>query len=124
MGNLVEKYKEGNSNITLSLINIKLTSTYQGHLYILECKEFLVKRGLPLVVSISEDATRILSKVEFDPKTNSLVGLVGKLDDNGLPMKIAFPADTPELFVKYFDLHNKANNAILIMAQSVQPGDF
>jgi hypothetical protein len=78
---------------------------------------------LPLIVATSEDATRIVSRVEFDPTTNQLVGLVAPLNDNGLPIKHHFPAEKASAIVEYFKRFPKANNAIVIMVQSLSIGN-
>jgi hypothetical protein len=52
----------------------------EGQLRMSELKDFLVSNNLPLKVWISEDGTRILDKVEYDPQTNQLVGLVLPLE--------------------------------------------
>lgn len=44
-------------------------------------------------VWLSEDATGIVSKVEFDPKTNQMIGLVLPLDQNtGIPAAFTYLA--------------------------------
>ena len=41
-------------------------------------------------VSIGEDATRIISRVDYDPKTNRCVGFVLPVDQDGLPLVDSF----------------------------------
>lgn len=77
---------------------------------------------MPLVVAISEDATRILSKVEYDIQTNELVGLVAPYDENGVPVKSVFPASSASVIVKHFMGHKKASNVIAISAQPIKEG--
>lgn len=79
---------------------------------------------MPLIISIAEDATRILSNIQYDPTNNQIVGFVSPLGKNGEPIKLIFPATSAELIVKYFDNYEKANNAIVVMAQPVQQGEF
>lgn len=57
----------------------------EGALRFDELRAYLDKHNLPKVIIISEDGTRIIWSVVYDPKTNRIVGLVGKLDQNGLP---------------------------------------
>lgn len=61
----------------------------------LRCDEllsYLVERNLPLAVSISEDATRVVNRVQYDSKTNQLIGFVLPLDNNGLPISFSYKA--------------------------------
>ena len=44
------------------------------------------------IVSISEDATRIISRVEYDSSSNKIVGFVLPLDSNSLPEQTSFYA--------------------------------
>jgi hypothetical protein len=73
---------------------------------------------------MSEDATRIVTRVEFDPATNQLVGLVPPLDKNGMPIKLHFPADSASKIVEFFRTFPKANYAIVVMVQSLSIGNF
>jgi len=74
---------------TSSLLNKKVQHINQpvleGAFRFSELKEYLQVRGLPNVVWISEDGTRIISRIEYDPKTNLCVGFVHRLNRNGLP---------------------------------------
>lgn len=70
---------------------------------ILRCEElriYLVERKLPMTVSLSEDATRIIEKVQYDPNTNQLFGFVPSIDDsNGMPIPFQFPARLMKFWV-------------------------
>ena len=44
------------------------------------------------IVSISEDATRVVSRVEYDDSSDKIVGFVLPLNNNGLPKKGLFHA--------------------------------
>jgi hypothetical protein len=87
-----------------------------------ECKEYLEDRNLPLVVAISEDATRVVTKIEFDSRFNQLVGFVAPYDDNGLPQTLIFPAKSAKQIYHHFTNYRKACNCIIIMAQPIVPG--
>ena len=52
----------------------------------------LKKYNAPFFVAISEDATRIISRVEYDQETNRMIEFVLPSDDNGLPMADSFLA--------------------------------
>ena len=53
---------------------------------------YLEDNGIPKVISIGEDATRVISRVEYVNKTNRCVGFVLPTDGNGLPMYDEFLA--------------------------------
>jgi hypothetical protein len=65
----------------------------EGQLRMSELKDFLVSNNLHLKVWISEDGTRILEKVEYDPQTNQLVGLVLPLEKDGMPKVLSHEAE-------------------------------
>ena len=44
------------------------------------------------IVSMSEDATRVISRVEYDSSNNKIGGFVLPLDCNSLPIKTSFYA--------------------------------
>ena len=46
----------------------------------------------PKVVSISEDATRVISRVDYDSETDHCVGFVLPTDQHGLPLLDSFVA--------------------------------
>ena len=46
------------------------------------------------IVSIGEDATRLIGRVEYDSESNRLVGFVLPCNDRGLPLCDAFTAET------------------------------
>ena len=45
----------------------------------------LTKHHAHPIVTVAEDATRIVKRVEYDPVTNKCVGFVLRLDDDGNP---------------------------------------
>lgn len=60
---------------------------------VLELKQYLVKSELSNYVWISEDATRVVEKFEYDPKTNQIIGFVPPLDNSrGIPKILSFSA--------------------------------
>lgn len=80
-------------------------------------KKFLVEGGYPLTVWLSEDATRILGRPQFDEKNNIIVGLVPPLNEKGLPEIFAFPATTAAVIESYFQEYEVAGYAYAILAQ-------
>lgn len=58
--------------------------------------KYLTKINSPLCVWLSEDASGIVPKIEYDPSTNQLIGFVQPMDDNGMPVAFTFLARTAE----------------------------
>jgi len=60
----------------------------------------------PRIVSISEDATRIIRRIEYDEDSNKLVGFVLPVDSNFLPVTDSFLATSFEMIEATFtNLH-------------------
>ena len=76
-----------------------------------ELKDFLTKRNLPLLVWISEDATRINNKVQYDLHSNQLVGFVLLLDGNSMPIANSFLAMSAKVMQDHF--HNNPVSSLL-----------
>lgn len=93
---------------------------------ILRCRELLLylnERNAPLVVSLSEDATRIIGRPQYDSRTNQVVGFVAPLDSNtGLPVPFAYPARNADEMIHHFsNKHPIAPFVNIVMAQPVGP---
>ena len=71
----------------------------------------------PNIVSVAEDATRVIRKVQYDAETNKLVGFVLPCDEDGLPLCDSFMATTFESMQKYFSEESIANYAFVYMVQ-------
>ena len=56
----------------------------------------------PILVSISEDATRIICRIEYDPTTDKLLGFVLPVDENFLPLTDSFLATSFEQIEEMF----------------------
>lgn len=64
---------------------------------------YLTERNLPLWVSLSEDQTRIVNRVQYDSNTNQIIGFVLPIDkNNGMPVPFTYEARSAEEIVKYF----------------------
>ncbi|CAH1183949.1 unnamed protein product [Phaedon cochleariae] len=90
----------------------------EGVLRFRELNEFLEKRKLPKIIWISEDATRITGRIQYNPTSDTLVGFVSPFEENGLPQKNAFVTSSAQEIESYFQNINKANYAYIIMAQT------
>lgn len=76
-------YKTLQSNLEGALPSLPSVNRYihSSHYHIIEgilraqeLRNYLDERGLPKVVCISEDATRIVGRVQYDSRTNQLLG--------------------------------------------------
>lgn len=88
----------------------------------LRCNEllaYLKKRHLELVVSLSEDATRINGRVQYDKKSNQIYGFPAPVDkQTGMPIPLSFPARNAEEIGSYFSSSSQlAGYVNVIMAQ-------
>lgn len=82
---------------------------------------FLDKKRLPRVIWVSEDATRINGKIEYDSKSNEIVGFVLPLK-NGVPVRQTFVATTADKIKECFQNNTKSSYAYVIVAQPLIPG--
>ena len=71
----------------------------------------------PKVISVGEDATRLISKVQYDSDTNRMVGFVLPCDNNGLPLTDTFLATTFQQMEQCFLSNDVAKYAFVYMAQ-------
>lgn len=85
-----------------------------------ELLEYLKERGLEKVVHLSEDATRIVGRVQYDSYTNQIAGFVSPLNCVGLPIPFAFPARNAREMVGHFEQKNEISSLVnVIMAKPV-----
>ena len=68
-------------------------------------------------VTIGEDATRVISRVEYDSQTDRCVGFVLPLSENGLPLIDSFLAVSFDVIKNMFAKHATAKYAYVFMAQ-------
>ena len=73
------------------------------------------------VITIGEDATRLVSRLENDKETGRLVGFVLPSDDKGLPLTDSFMAVSFQAIENSFKVGEVANYAFVYMAQSLCP---
>ena len=66
-------------------------------------------------MSVAEDVTRVIRKVQYDAETNKLVGFVLLCDEDGLPLCDSSMATTFESMQKYFTEECIANYAFVYM---------
>lgn len=88
-----------------------------------ELKIYLEERGItePFAVSLSEDATRTMGKVQYDSKTNQLVGFVLPTSGvNGMPIPFSYRARSAKEILDHFAGTNVISTFLnVIMAQPI-----
>lgn len=67
---------------------------HEGQFCFDDLLQYLESYNAPKMVSIGEDATRVMTRIEYDGETNQLVGFVLPCDSNGLPQCNTFTADS------------------------------
>lgn len=101
-------------------INAYAASLVEGTCRVAELKTFLQARNLTPFVWLSEDATRITGRIQYDPNTNQLIGFVLPLDDNGMPVAFSFIATSAKVIQEHFTNNTAASSLYTIMAQPLQ----
>lgn len=89
----------------------------EGEIRFSSLKAYLEADAYPLKVWVSEDATRITGRIQYDSKRDQIVGFVPALTEHGTPQKNAYPATSVDLIKKYFSERSIASNAYCFMAQ-------
>ena len=77
----------------------------------------LLQYKAPNVVSIGEDATRLISRVEWDPESNRCCGFVLPINEKGLPDVDSFLALTFEGMEEMFIDNQISKYAYVYMVQ-------
>lgn len=93
----------------------------EGVLRAEELLKFLNERQLPLAVSISEDATRIVNRVQYDSRTNQLIGFTLPLNcETGMPIPFSYGARSADEIFNHFASDNNVSSFLnVIMAQPI-----
>ena len=82
---------------------------------------YLESYNAPRIVSISEDATRVITRIEYDSNSNKLVGFVLPLDTEYLPIGGSFLATSFDGIEQMFSSASKASSAYIYVAQPLSP---
>lgn len=96
--------------------NLQMGQIEEGEFNFKGLSTYLEERNLPRIVWVSEDATRINDKIEYDSKTNKVLGFVLPLQ-NGMPNSSAYLARNADQMKYYFNNASKAEYAYVVMAQ-------
>lgn len=123
-------YNTLQANATGMLPSISATNKYiyrpdhiliEGELRSDELKVYLTDRNLPMWVSLSEDATCVENRVQYDSRTNQLIGFVlPTAKDNGMPIPFYYKAETAVQIYNYFSSGTPVSGYInTVMAQPI-----
>uniref|UniRef100_A0A336MEY4 CSON014468 protein n=1 Tax=Culicoides sonorensis TaxID=179676 RepID=A0A336MEY4_CULSO len=97
-----------------------IENVIEGEVRVKEFIKFLEVNKLPPVVWLSEDATRSITKIEYDSKADKFVGFVLPLDENGLPESSKFTNMSAKNLVVALKEHPKSSYVYTIMVQPLQ----
>lgn len=106
----VRQYISQKRNIEEGKLDIEGLATY---IRSQDCQAFVV---------ISEDQTKVWSKVKYDPRTGCLVGLVAPYGPNGMPKERFFEVKSASTIYQFFTNNSKASYVNLVMAQPLKDG--
>lgn len=121
-------YETLQKNLELCLPSLSSTNRYvrrmshnivEGVVRAADLAKYLKDRNLPPFVSLSEDATRITGIVQYDARTNQLVGFVLPVDEKtGMPIPFSFQARSADEILGHFTSKPAVGNFVnVIMAQ-------
>lgn len=103
----------------MGYINQNKSKVIEGELRIKELNHYLDSQKLEKCVWISEDATAIVTKVEYDPKSNQMVGIVLPINSStGMPIPFSYLATSEAEIYENMDC-NKSSNVYVVMAQPI-----
>ncbi|KAF5305700.1 hypothetical protein FQA39_LY09189 [Lamprigera yunnana] len=89
-----------------------------GQLTMSNLKAFLVDKNLPLKVWISEGATKITTRIQYDASTNQIVGLVQKTNSLiGFLDTFSYSAESVSQIENVITINHVSSLAYVIMAQ-------
>lgn len=81
---------------------------------------YLNERQLPLWVVLSEDATVIDNRPQYDSRTNQIIGLVPPINiETGMPQPFAYKAENGEDFLQHFASAPVSNYINTVMAKPI-----
>lgn len=84
-----------------------------------ELLQYLNDRNLPLLICLSQDETRLVGEVQYDARTNQIIGFTLPLNENNrLPTPLAYPARNAAEIMKHFSVENHVSSFMNVtMAQ-------
>lgn len=106
---------------TVGYIQKKKLQVFEGQLRIKELKAYLIKIKAPLCVWLSEDGSGIVPKVDYDAKSNQLVGLTLPINElTGMPKQKSFLAISLQKIREYMQFGSKSTLIYMILAQPIK----
>lgn len=96
-------------------------SIVEGELRGKQLLKYLEDRGLPKEVVLSDDATRVVGRIQYDSSSNQIMGFALPIDKKtGMPITGAYPARNAEEILKTFSCKNSVSSFVIaIMAQTI-----
>lgn len=86
---------------------------------VLRCEElvlYLKERNIKPLVALSEDATRIVGRIQYDIRTNQIIGFVSPLHESeGMPIPFSFPARSAQEIMDHFSGENAISSFINVI---------
>lgn len=123
-------YETIQKNLFGALPSISTTNRYirkshcqvrEGVLRSNELLAYLKERNLPLVVSLSEDGSRIVDRVQYDSKSNQLIGFVLPIGENGMPITGTYEARNADEIMEHSTKDKPISSYVnIVMAQPIQ----
>ena len=105
-----------------NIIHKEYTPFREGQFYFDGLLKHLKKHRAPYIVTIAEDATRIIKNVEYDAVSNSCIGFVLPVGSNGVPLTDSLTVTFFEGIENYFAVHTMAKYAYVYMVQPLKEG--
>lgn len=107
---------------TVRYINESKNRVVEGKLRCQELLEYLNERKAGADVWLSEDASGIIEKIQYDPSSNQLIGMTLPFDDQtGCPKLYESTAQDVEE-IKKFMQHNRSCLVYIVMATPLKEG--
>lgn len=92
------------------------TPVYEGELRSEQLLKYLNDRSLPLVVSLSEDATRIDGRVQYNALANEITGFVQPIGKStGLPITNVYKARNAKEILGHFQQNHPISQFVNVM---------
>lgn len=84
----------------------------EGELRVNELANYLKERNQPMWVCLSEDATRVENRLQYDSSTNQIIGFVLPTTQNGVPLPFHFKARTSDEIFGHFSKNIPVSNFV------------
>lgn len=92
----------------------------EGELRCNDLRQYLIDHKSDMSVFLSEDASGIVKRVTYDPKTQQLVGIVLPLKENGIPKTMCFVPRSAEEIQNLMKLE-QSTLVYIVVAQPLTP---